>query len=180
MIWLTGDYHLDHLNLWEGIRKEEFSSLEEMNQVIWDNLFSRLCRKDTLYFLGDLAMKDTPLIKLFLEKLSSLSINLLFIRGNHDKNGVLKWLRYFNIDWHELTSIKINNQKLVLCHYSMRTWESSHRGSWQAHAHSHGNLCPAGFQWDVGVDANDFKPVSWPEFIEIMSLLKMNKIEISK
>ena len=174
MIYLWGDPHFDHFNLWEGMRKDDFPSLEEMNQTIWDNLFTKLKRKDTLLFLGDFAMKDSPWIKLFLEKIQSLAINLVFIRGNHDQNHVLKWLRYFNIQWHELLTININKQKLILCHYAMRVWESSHRGSWQAHAHSHSNLCPIGLSWDCGVDANNYEPLSWDYFVGIMDMLIKN------
>jgi calcineurin-like phosphoesterase family protein len=177
MIFLTGDYHLGHHNLWEGMRQEEFGSMDEMDNIILDNLFSKLKHKDTLFFLGDLAMKDNPLIKVFLERLYRLSINLIYIRGNHDKNGVLKWLRYFNYTWYELLTMNINKQKLTLCHYPMISWESSHRGSWQAHAHTHGNLCPYGMSWDCGVDANDFQPLSMKEFSDIMHLLRMNKVK---
>ena len=39
----------------------------------------------------------------------------------------------------------------------------------QHYAHSHGTLEPQGKQWDVGVDHNDFTPVSFAQLKEIMA-----------
>lgn len=51
----------------------------------------------------------------------------------------------------------------------MRTWERSYHGSWQVFGHSHGRLEPIGKQWDVGVDNNNFYPVSFDKLSSIMS-----------
>jgi calcineurin-like phosphoesterase family protein len=56
-----------------------------------------------------------------------------------------------------------------VCHYAMRTWARSHYNSYQLHGHSHGRLEPIGKQWDIGVDNNDFYPVSLDGIAEIMS-----------
>jgi calcineurin-like phosphoesterase family protein len=63
---------------------------------------------------------------------------------------------------------KFDGQLIVVCHYAMRAWAASHYSSWQLFGHSHGQLEPVGKQWDIGVDNNDFKPVSLEEIKEIM------------
>jgi calcineurin-like phosphoesterase family protein len=40
--------------------------------------------------------------------------------------------------------------------------------SWQLYGHSHGKLAPIGKQWDIGVDNNNFYPVSFNKICEIM------------
>jgi len=42
------------------------------------------------------------------------------------------------------------------------------------YGHSHGRLVPDGKQWDVGVDNNDYLPVSFEKLQEIMSNLQDN------
>ena len=50
----------------------------------------------------------------------------------------------------------------------MRVWARSHYNSWQVYGHSHGNLPSVGKQWDVGVDNNDYHPVSENQLRTIM------------
>jgi calcineurin-like phosphoesterase family protein len=50
----------------------------------------------------------------------------------------------------------------------MRTWARSHYNSWQLYGHSHGKLEPIGKQWDIGVDNNNYYPVSFDQITEIM------------
>ncbi len=56
--------------------------------------------------------------------------------------------------------MKINDHVIVLCHYAMRGWHHSFRGSWHLYGHSHGRLPddPAAQSMDVGVDTHEFRP----------------------
>ncbi|KKL16922.1 hypothetical protein LCGC14_2490690, partial [marine sediment metagenome] len=78
-----------------------------------------------------------------------------------------------HIEYNENNGLEVGtmihkNQFIVVCHYAMRRWERSHYGSWQLYGHSHGRLEPIGLQHDVGVDNNNFYPVSLIELVEIM------------
>ncbi len=53
----------------------------------------------------------------------------------------------------------------MLCHYAFRAWNGQHRGAINLHGHSHGRLKPMPRQFDVGVDARGFRPVSLAELI---------------
>ena len=50
--------------------------------------------------------------------------------------------------------------RLVLCHYPFRSWNGRHRGAINLHGHSHGKLKPMPRQFDVGVDAWDWRPIA--------------------
>ena len=64
---------------------------------------------------------------------------------------------------------KVQGHYIVVCHYAMRVWPYSDDNSWQLFGHSHGLLNPIGKQWDIGVDVNDFTPVSYSQLVEIMA-----------
>jgi calcineurin-like phosphoesterase family protein len=50
----------------------------------------------------------------------------------------------------------------------MRVWPRSHYNSWHLFGHSHGKLEPVGKSWDVGVDKNNFIPLSLTQIEKIM------------
>ena len=52
------------------------------------------------------------------------------------------------------------NLQLVLCHYAFRSWNGQGKGAVNLHGHSHGRLKPMPRQFDVGVDARGFAPVT--------------------
>ena len=81
-------------------------------------------------------------------------------RGSHD--------RWLDDSAHETWQETIGGQHVVVCQHAMRAWPLSHHNSWQLYGHSHGMLEPAGKQWDIGVDNNDFYPVSFERVREIM------------
>jgi calcineurin-like phosphoesterase family protein len=65
-------------------------------------------------------------------------------------------------------NLKIEKQLIIVDHYAMRRWSRSHYNSWQLFGHSHGKLEPSGKQWDIGVDNNNFYPVSFNQLKKIM------------
>lgn len=58
----------------------------------------------------------------------------------------------------------------------MIRWPRGHYGSWQLFGHVHGGHVPiVGKQYDIGVDNNDYYPVSFKNIKEIMDSLPQNK-----
>jgi len=165
MIWFTADYHLAHKNIIEYCNRP-FSSVKEMDQTILNNLSLVIKPGDDIYYLGDLSF-NTESARIFLD--ITKRCNVIFIKGNHDKGSVIHELKQYKIPVYGLKTITFDKQVIVLCHYAMRVWDRSHYNSWQLYAHSHGSLPPIGKQHDVGVDNNDFKPVSMSSLFEIMN-----------
>jgi calcineurin-like phosphoesterase family protein len=64
--------------------------------------------------------------------------------------------------------IEIENKKVTLCHYPMKTWNCSHWGSWHLYGHHHHKTDFGGKTMNVSLDANDMMPVSWEEVKEFM------------
>jgi calcineurin-like phosphoesterase family protein len=164
LIWFTADYHLGHGNIITYCNRP-FPSANEMDKKIIENMRSAVKDGDTLYFLGDLAMKKERAF-FFMKRLEG--VQLVFIQGNHDSEDVLQVMSDAGVLARPLEEIVVEGQPISLCHYAMRTWNKSHFNSWQLYAHSHGKLPPIGKQHDVGVDNNAFMPISMDKLVAIM------------
>lgn len=170
LIWFTADFHLSHKNIIKFCNRP-FESIEEMDEIIINNLKSRVEPKDTLYFLGDLTF-NKKLAQEFFEQFKSIYIH--FIIGNHDYSKVIKIAKEYCESVSYLKDIRIHHQSITLCHYAMRVWNKSHFNAWQLYGHSHGRLAPLGKQYDVGIDNNNFYPLSFDELVEIMEIRPNN------
>ncbi len=165
MEYFTADLHLGH----PGILKHrtQFSSVDEMDQVIINNIKKTITKKDTLYILGDCThrIKTEEANKL----LSMIKGHKILIRGNHD-------LKYDESLFDEITEkkeITRNKRTFVLCHYPLICWKNMKWGAVNLHGHFHSNPSYNEYQrnigrlqFDVGVDPCNFKPVSIVEIEE--------------
>lgn len=189
MYFFTSDEHFGH----EKILHEDYSdrmarmavlNVNEMNEVLIANHNERVTAQDVTVHAGDFCWyKKFANQGMFAEKLvKRLNGTHIFIRGSHDA-----WLpssaKYM---WRKMVDVPLTKEQvyanrradpfpycdmrqfIVVCHYAMRRWERSHYGSWQLHGHSHGRLESIGLQHDVGVDNNNFCPVSLVDLIKIM------------
>lgn len=123
---------------------------------------------DLLYHLGDVKHSQISW-DATLERLNTKNLHLII--GNHDKEkDARNWGKFQSIS--DIKAITVNNQRIVLCHYAMRTWSSKDRGGMQLYGHSHGRLPGIGRQMDVGVDTNNFYPYNLDEVVT-----RLGKIE---
>lgn len=185
-IWFTSDTHYGHSNIIK-YSERPFSSVEEMDQAMIDNWNMFVDHDDEVYHLGDFAYADVGRMK---EIIYQLKGKKYFLPGNHDREFFSHELRTLGgcaiQNLHELR-IKDKDaydkkmQMIVLCHYSLRVWNKSHFGSWNAYGHSHGSLFddPTLLSMDVGVDSvahwlarsndpkdwnpRDYRPISYHE-----------------
>jgi calcineurin-like phosphoesterase family protein len=164
MEWFTADYHLSHKNIIRYVNRP-FENAEVMNDVILSNLELSVDKGDVLYYLGDLTFKKKVALQFF-ERFRNLETH--YIIGNHDKEEIITIAKKYCKSVSYLKDIKLNGRNITLCHYAMRVWNKSHCNAWQLYGHSHGNLAPVGKQFDVGVDSNEFKPVSITQIEKIM------------
>lgn len=163
-IYFTADTHFHHKNVIR-LCDRPFSSIEEMDRKLIENINERVKKEDTLYILGDFSFTAKPA-----EYLSQINGNVVRVKGSHDYD--IKEPYIIKLQPKGLLDEYGTQQLIVLCHYSMRTWERSHYGSWCLWGHSHNNLEPYGLSFDVGVDAWNYYPVSLEEVAEKMATLK--------
>jgi calcineurin-like phosphoesterase family protein len=168
--WLTSDFHYNHSNICRGTSKwsdlsgtRPFSTIEEMNSTILDNLNSLVMPEDQLFFLGDFCFGDKSLTGSWRSKIKCRDI--FFIRGNHD-HGIDTWKSEFRWikDYFEL---RYKGIIIPMFHYPIASFNHQHHGGVHAFGHCHGSFQSNGPSIDVGVDTNDFKPYFIDDFIEI-------------
>jgi len=183
--FFTSDHHFNHFNIIRYCERP-FASVEEMNEVFIHNWNRVVTDKDIVWHIGDFAFGGNS-------KESADSIRSIFYRlkgqknicwGNHDLKGpAKKVMRTLPWGWYgDLKEIIVDKQKIFMCHYAFKVWASSHRGSWNLHGHSHGNLFndPYAHQMDVGVDSNNYTPVSFDEIKAHMATKKFRPVDSHK
>lgn len=171
MIYFTSDLHLGHENIIRYCNRP-FKDAIEMNHAIIDNWNDTVSDNDEVYILGDLCMSGVKIVESYLHRMKGIKY---LIRGNHDyfvdkyKGDDFVWIK----DYHEL---RYNKNLLVLCHYPFLEWNGYNRGSIHLHGHQHNhhdynvNQVDARInRYDVGVDANNFTPVSIDKIIKFFN-----------
>lgn len=172
MIYFTSDTHLGHANI-INLCDRPFKNVEEMDNKIINNINETVKEDDTLYILGDFTMYRREDAIKYRERI--VCKNCYLIYGNHDKSFDLH--RYVWKDAKHYHTLSYNKQKFVLFHYPIESWDGMYKGSIHLHGHIHSrnnaynikNKHFSFFQYDVGVDANDFKPVSAKNILDFFS-----------
>ncbi|MCL1791036.1 MAG: metallophosphoesterase family protein [Peptococcaceae bacterium] len=163
MIYFTADLHFGHENIIRYCNRP-FRTAKEMDATLMDNWNDTVNPNDEVYILGDLTMKSPDRAH---EILSTLNGRKYFIRGNHDRflnnyesfKSDLVWIKDYFILWCE-------GQKFVLFHYPIAEWDGFFRGAIHLYGHIHNSSVSlarvdgTGLAFNVGVDCNDFRPVS--------------------
>lgn len=179
-IWFISDTHCSHKNIIKYSNRP-FSSIEEMDETIINNINNKVGKNDILYHLGDVSWRS---VKKFRESINCNEIHLIL--GNHD---IYKQCIGHFITIRDYNELRINDLKIVLCHYPIAVWNKKHHGVWHLCGHSHGSFEPStingfsnGLCLDVGVDVHNFEPISLDEIKIIMEnkkqLILENKIDV--
>lgn len=165
-IYFVADLHLGH-KLVLNFRKE-FQTTEAMDDYILKQWNETVPTDAIVYILGDISLGSNERTHKILSRLNG---TLYLIEGNHDKSLSAYNLAMFK-EIFKYKQIKIHDQRIVLCHYPMRSWNDMQRGSWNLHGHCHGNIKPYGKSVDIGLDApwitKELRPVSYLEVKEYM------------
>lgn len=158
MIFFTSDTHFgDHRTL--NIHKRPFASVAEMDAALIDGWNEVVELEDEVWHLGDFARKaaDVPAL---LERLNGIKH---LVRGNNDPPATGEAAGWASVQ--DYSELELDGRLLVLCHYPFRSWNGQHRKSVNLHGHSHGKLKPMPRQYDVGVDARGWRPVTLAQLL---------------
>lgn len=164
--FFTADEHYGHANVIR-FNDRPFTDVNDMNEGLIERFNQKVgdSQNNLTIHCGDFSWaKKYRDAKRIIDRLNGQHV---FLMGSHDV-----WLK--NSPHHEIWERRINGQSVICCHYSMRVWAKSHYGSWHCFGHSHGNLESFGKSWDVGVDNNNYEPVSFDELVVIMDRLEDN------
>lgn len=159
MYFFTSDEHYFHTNIIRYCNRP-FENVIEMTDELIKRHNEVVTSNDITIHAGDFLFSNK------IDEVHRLTKRLngqhYFLRGSHDK-----WM---NINYHEIWEKRIGKHYVVVCHYAMRVWPRSHYNSILLFGHSHGGLNNViqGKCYDIGVDNNNFYPVSENQIFEIM------------
>ena len=189
MIYFTSDLHLGHANA-IGFTSRPFLDVEQMNDGLIRNINETVMANDELWILGDFAFKvNMAAAKQFRDQINCKTVHI--ITGNHDKDYTSDHIFQSVQHYKEL---KTEYGKFILFHYPIYEWNGAHNGTIHLHGHIHstGSYNTANLQkkyidrfpeksfmkdsalglriYDVGVDANNYRPISITQIAELMNL----------
>ncbi len=155
-LWFTADTHFGHGGAL-GLFRRPFPSTAAMDAALIENWNATVAPGDTVWHLGDFAVRLPPARAADL--LARLHGTKHLVAGNNDPPAIRALTGWASVQ--DYAELDLAGRRLVLCHYPLRAWNGQHRGALQLHGHSHGRLKPLSRQHDVGVDAWEYRPVSW-------------------
>lgn len=181
-IFFTSDLHFGHKNILKYCNRP-WNSVEEMDEGLIQNWNNTVGKDDIIFNLGDFAFASNQRWR---ELISRLNGKHYLILGNHDE------IRYpgdfilglFEGVCPELT-LNIDGRYVYLHHYPYLcyggAWRNPDNAVYQLFGHVHSGPNSSGkdsdrlihlfpYQYDVGVDNNDYKPVSWHQVKEIIRI----------
>ena len=171
--FFTSDLHVGHQRIIEYSNRP-FSSVEEMNETLIKNWNETVPKDGIVFDLGDFAIGGSNVWKSTLPRLNGKHYLIL---GNHDvKNYRKGYEEYFSfVTWQ--MHIEIEKNSIWLNHLPFLCFGGAYREQhnvWQLYGHVHTNERKEGkdtkrmemcfpTQYDVGVDNNNFRPISYYE-----------------
>jgi len=177
-VFFTSDTHFGHKNILDFCHRP-FKDIEEHDQALIANWNSVVGPDDTVFHLGDFAFGGFPFWKHIREQLNG---HIILIRGNHDDKNMTAGIQSLFEDCLYQARILIGNQTVYLNHYPFLCFAHQDPAHYKdyiialnGHVHSgplvHGTdterlkyLFPT--QYDVGVDNNNYFPISWEQVKE--------------
>ena len=179
--FFTSDTHFGHANIIKYCARP-FASTEEMDKVLIENWNKKVPKDGIVYHLGDFAWGSINYWEKIREQLNG---EIILIYGNHDEKYLNNKLMYKLFK--EVTPQKkiwINKIPIYMNHYPFLCFGGSYKGlgaTWQLFGHVHSNprseegldhkrlvnCFPT--QYDVGVDNNNFTPISFDEVSKIIT-----------
>lgn len=196
-VFFTSDTHYNHANIcaattvWDKDGCRLFTSLEEMNTTLVDNINSMVGEDDILFHLGDWSFGGKDKIKEFRDRIKCKNIHLIL--GNHDEHiernrnneqslfaSVHDYL-FLTVVENPGTSEK-SSTSIVLMHYPICSWNGMRNGVFHLHGHVHltwDKKLGQGRSLDVGVDGYDYFPYDFQIIKDGLKIRPIRNLQIN-
>lgn len=178
-VFFISDFHANHANIIKYCDRP-WKTKEEMTEALIENWNSVVGPDDIVFNLGDFMWSSS-----WNPVLERLNGKIYLIWGNHDRKDFKdSYLNHLEYVCDQLTLL-IDNKIVYLNHFPYLCFPKKH---YQLFGHVHlsqnknegedfercSYLLPN--QYDVGVDLNDFKPISWKQVWERLQYQKENNV----
>lgn len=158
-LFFTSDTHFSDRRVLV-IDRRPFKTLEEHDAALIANWNAVVNQRDEVWHLGDFAKGSRAHVEDLLDQLHGTKH---LIVGNNDPETTTGARGWSSVQHY--AELHVEGWHLILCHYAFRTWNQIGKGSINLHGHSHGKLKKQTRQYDVGVDAHDYRPVTLEQIL---------------
>lgn len=177
--FFTSDTHFNHYRIAKYCDRP-YESKEEMNNTLIENWNNVVPEDGIVVHCGDFALTEGKSFKDYEKIAKKLNGRIILIRGNHDRVPVIiednpdsKFIAV--VDMAKLT---INNSSFIASHFPLLAYPSDYNIFGHVHTLKDGlchgldsdinhRLRPT--QYDVGVDQNGYKPLTFKELQTIFN-----------
>lgn len=174
MIYFTSDEHHDHYKLMRFYEKRPFETVSDMTNTLLENYAATLPEKATVFHIGDFSMVGPSRINYYenlAKRYGKIDASRHLVMGNHDQ---LRPQAYVNIELfssvHTAFWMPYHEYTLMMVH-DPAAWiavRGENRIFIHGHVHSLYRTIPGRAVFNVGVDVNNFRPVSADAIIETL------------
>ena len=170
-LFFISDIHLGHRNI--CAYRPEFSSVEENDYTIYDNILSTVGKRDTLWMLGDSCFTEERFH--MIQRISEVVGHFHYIPGNHDTDNGKRQEMYKEMvkrNFFSKTGSMFKHKGFWLTHPPMHPTEL--RGCKNIHGHTHRvKMLDANGEVDknfinVCVEHTDWSPIDFETIKERM------------
>lgn len=182
--WFVSDTHFTHARINE-LAERPFATVDEMNAAIVENWNRVVKPSDQVWHLGDVGMGQLARFRPLLQRLNGRKH---LIAGNHDEvwpghreahQHQRTWLQVFD-SIQPFARKKICGQRVMLSHFPYwgggdhteveryPDYRLPDTGAWLLHGHTHSTVRVHRRMINVGVEANNYTPVSINEIVRLI------------
>lgn len=174
-IFFVSDTHYGHSNIIKFCDRP-FKDVEEMDYKLIEAWNKKVPADGLVFHLGDFAWGGYEFWKKIRNQLNG---DIILIKGNHDQKNMSTTAEqelFKYATWQML--IEVEGRKVLLNHFPFLCYAGVYREPkklvYQCYGHVHSGLDKKGqdlprlvytypMQYDVGVDNNNYEPISWEE-----------------
>lgn len=174
-LFFTSDTHLGHFNICKYCHRP-FTSRSEMDQTLIKNWNEIVPEDGIVVHCGDFMLPHNEDIKEYNRYLYQLNGRILLLRGNHDRAS-LDWENDKLIAVRDNALIQVEGIKIYAQHYPCAAFNGDYHVYGHVHTLSDG-ICYGidgdvkkvmkRTTYDVGVDQNGYKPISYWQLCDII------------
>ena len=174
-LFFTSDTHWGHFNISKYCHRP-FNSRSEMDNALIDNWNKVVPPDGIVVHCGDFMLPHKEDIKEYEKILKKLNGNILLCRGNHDRIPLSIEPQGKLIAVVDIAMVYVDGVKIMASHYPMLAYPADYQVFGHIHTLSNGicygidgdvNNRMRKTQYDVGVDQNGYKPVSYWQLCDI-------------
>ncbi len=182
LLFFTSDTHFYHSNIIKFCNRP-YNSVEEMNKSLIENWNNKVPKDGIVFHLGDFVFGKFDKWKEIIDQLNG---TIFLIEGNHDRRQCGNKKNVLFKDVFQQLNLQIDNNHLLLNHYPLLCYPKP-ESNIQLFGHVHTNPYTIGSdnsrlkylyptQYDVGVDNNNFTPITYSEVLDIINKQKSKQL----